>query len=323
MEQSWAWWIGFNVFVLAMLAADLGFFQRKAHEIRFKEAVIWSIAWTLVALGFNVGLWLGCFGSYAPADRWRVAVEFLQGYIIERSLSFDNLFVFAVVFTFFGVQARYQHRVLFYGILGALVFRGAFIFGGLWLIAKFAWMVYVFGVFLTYTGIKLGLAKEKQIEPQKNPILRVVRAVLPLSDHYDGGKFFTRVDGRMLATPLLLVLIFLEITDVIFAVDSIPAIFGITKDPFIVYTSNVCAILGLRAIYFVLAAVMRMFHYLSVGLSVLLVFIGVKMLIEAYFEYKLHPGISLGIVAVVLAASIAASILMPPKGAVRLDGPAE
>lgn len=314
MEQSWGWWLGFNLFVLAMLAVDLGVFQRRSHEVRLKEALCWSVIWTVVALVFNLGLWLGWVGSYAPEARGPAAVEFFQGYLIERSLSFDNLFVFAVIFTYFAVPARYQHRVLFYGIVGALVFRGLFIFGGLWLIRKFSWMIYVFGVFLIYTGIKLGVAKEKQIEPEKNPILRLVRAVLPVSSHYDGGKFFTRVDGRGRATPLLLVLIFLEFTDIVFALDSIPAIFGVTTDPFIVYTSNVCAILGLRALYFVLAAVMRMFHYLSMGLAVLLVFIGCKMVAEPAFpEHKLSANWSLAVVLVILTAAVVASLLVPRK----------
>ena len=312
-EQGWGWWLGFNGTVLAMLALDLGVFHRRSHEVKFKEALLWSIVWTVVALVFNFGLWVGWLGQYPAADRGRVAVEFLQGYIIERSLSFDNLFVFAVIFTYFAVHSRYQHRVLFWGILGALIFRALFIFGGLWLIEKFHWMIYVFGAFLVYTGIKLAVAKEKEIQPEKNPVLRLARAVLPVSAHYDAGRFFTRVDGRRLATPLLLVLLFLETTDVVFALDSIPAIFGVTRDPFIVYTSNVFAILGLRALYFVLAAVMRMFRYLSVGLAVLLVFIGGKMVVEAWLGQHMHSGISLAIVMLILTVAVLASVLSPDK----------
>lgn len=313
MEQGWAWWIGFNLAVLVMLALDLGVFHRKSHEIKFKEALIWSIVWIVVALIFNAGLLVGWVGNYPPAERGHAAMNFLSGYLVERSLSFDNLFVFAVIFTYFAVPPRYHHRVLFYGILGALIFRALFIFGGLWLIEKFTWMIYVFGVFLIYTGIKIGMAKDKEVEPEKNPILRFCRRVLPVSTHYDEGRFVTRVDGRRLATPLLLVLIFLEMTDVVFALDSIPAIIGITTDSFLVYTSNVFAILGLRAIYFVLAAFMRMFHYLAYGLSVLLVFIGAKMVAEPLLHYKMSAALSLTIVCGILTIAIVASLVRPPK----------
>ena len=313
MEQGWAWWIGFNVFVLALLAVDLGVFQRKAHEVTFKEAILWSVVWTLIAFAFNLGIWWGWFGDYPAADRGRVALEFLTGYLIERSLSFDNLFVFAVIFTYFAVPKTYHHRVLFFGIVGALLCRGAFIFGGLWLIEKFTWMIFVFGVFLIFTGIKLGVTKDKEIQPERNPILRLVRFLLPVSAQYVGGQFVTRQNGRWLATPLLMVLIFVEITDVVFALDSIPAIIAITRDSFIVYTSNVFAILGLRALYFVLAAFLGMFHYLAYGLAVLLVFIGAKMLAEPLFHFKLPVGVSLGLVGLILAVAIGASVLWPPR----------
>ncbi len=310
MSQSLTWWIGFNVFVLAMLAIDLRVFHRRSHEVQLKEAVFWSILWTVIVAPFNLGLWLGWFGNYPVAERGAVALNFLTGYLIERSLSFDNLFVFAVIFTYFAVPAAYHHRVLFYGILGALIFRAIFIVGSVELIERFHWMIYVFGAFLIYTGIKLGLAKEKQIQPDKNPVIRLMRAFLPMTPHYVGGKFVARVDGRLLATPLLLVLVFLELTDVIFALDSIPAIIGITHDRFIIYTSNVFAILGLRALYFVLAAIMRIFRYLSYGLSVLLVFIGCKMVVEPLIGRKLPEGVSLGIVAAILAIAIVASCLV-------------
>lgn len=333
MEQSWMWWGGFLVAVLAMLAVDLGVFQRRSHQIRFKEALLWSIFWIAIALVFNLGLWLGWIGSYPPAERSHAAITFLTAYLLEKSLSVDNLFVFSVIFSYFAVPPKYHHRVLFYGILGALVFRAIFIFGGLWLIEKFAWMVYVFGVFLIITGIKLGLAKDKEIQPDRNPVLRLARAVLPLTNHYVDGHFITRhtpspddgpdliaphcegaklvapTAGRLLATPLLLVLIFIEVTDVMFAVDSIPAVIGVTRDSFIVFTSNVFAILGLRAIYFVIAAFVKMFHYLSHGLAVLLVFIGVKMLTEPILHYKMKPIHSLAVVAMILTVAVVASLL--------------
>lgn len=315
VTQGWCWWIGFNISVMVMLAVDLGVFHRRSHVVKLKEAIFWSILWTVVALVFNLGIWLGWFGAYAPADRGRVALEFLTGYLIERSLSFDNLFVFAVILGYFAVAPIYHHRVLFYGILGALLCRAAFIFGGLELIERFEWMIYVFGGFLIFTGVKLAVMKDAEIQPERNPILRLARAVLPLSSDYVGGNFFARLDGRWVATPMLLVLIFLETTDVVFALDSIPAIIGITKDAFIVYTSNVFAILGLRALFFVLAAFMRMFHYLSHGLAVLLVFIGGKMVAEPLFHVHMSVGISLGIVAAILAIAVTASLLMPPKSA--------
>jgi len=303
------WWVGFNLAVLVMLAVDLGVFNRKSHEIGFWEAVWFSILWTALALLFNVGIWFGWVGDYAPQERHAVALSFLAGYLMERSLSFDNLFVFSVIFTYFAVPAKYQHRVLFYGIVGALIFRAIFIFGGLLLIHQFHWMLYVFAVFLIYTGIKLAVTKEREVQPDKNPVLRFVRRFLPISDRYIEGRFFARVDGRLVGTPLLLVLLFIETTDVVFALDSIPAIIGITTDPFIVYTSNVFAILGLRAIYFVLASLMKMFSYLNVGLAVLLVFIGGKMIVDAADLYHMPAWMSLTIICVILTIAIIASIL--------------
>jgi tellurite resistance protein TerC len=319
MDQSWTWWIGFNVAVLVMLALDLGIVHRKSHVVRIKEALLWSILWTLVALLFNAGIWAGWIGNYPAADRGRVALEFFTGYIIERSLSFDNLFVFAVIFSYFAVPPKFHHRVLFYGILGALLCRAAFIFGGTWLINQFHWMIYVFGVFLILTGIKLGVSKDQEIQPERNPILRLLRRLLPVTDYYIEGRFLAWIDGRLWATPLLLVVVFLELTDVLFALDSIPAIIAITRDTFIIYTSNVMAILGLRALYFLLAAAMGMFHYLSYGLAVLLVFIGFKMLADATFDYQMPIGISLGIVGLILAVAIGGSLLRPPAAAPR-DG---
>lgn len=321
MEQGWTWWIGFNVFVLAMLGIDLAVFHRRSHEIKLKEALLWSAVWVLVALLFNLGLWRGWIASYPPDERLHVATTFLTGYLVEKSLSVDNLFVFAVIFTYFAVPAAYHHRVLFYGILGALVFRAIFIFGGLWLIEQFHWMIYVFGAFLIFTGIKLGLTKDKEIHPEKNPVIRMLRAVVPITPHYVAGHFVTRFDGRWMATPLLLVLVFIEITDVIFALDSIPAIIGITHDPFVIYTSNVFAILGLRALYFVLAAILRLFRYLSYGLAVLLVFIGCKMVAEPILHAKMSPALSLCIVAAILAIAILASCLVPKRPCAEPDSP--
>jgi tellurite resistance protein TerC len=320
MSQSWAWWIAFNAAILVMLAIDLGVFHRRSHEVRIKEALFWSIVWTVVALVFNLGLWLGWLGQYGAAARGKAAADFLTGYLLERSLSFDNLFVFAVIFTYFAVQPVYHHRVLFYGILGALFFRAVFIFGGLWLIQMFEWMIYVFAAFLIFTGIKLAAGKEREIQPEKNPVLRLVRVVLPVSERYDAGHFFTRVDRRWRATPLLLVLLFLEMTDVMFALDSIPAIIGVTRDSFIVYTSNILAILGLRALYFVLAAFMRMFRYLSYGLACLLIFIGLKMIAEPLLHVRVPSGVSLAVVAVVLTAAVVLSCAIPNRAEDQASG---
>lgn len=315
------WWIGFNLFVLAMLALDLGVFHRKAHEVKFKEAATWSVVWIGLALLFNLGILLGWVGPYADAQRALKAKEFLAGYLVEKALSVDNVFVFAMIFTYFAVPAAYQHRVLFYGILGALAFRAIFIFSGVWLIEHFEWVLYIFAVFLIFTGIKMVWAKGKAIDPEKNPVIKLLRRTVPITTEYAGQRFFARVGGRRMATPLFLVLCFVELTDVIFAVDSIPAILIITKDPFIVFTSNVFAILGLRALYFCLAGFMRMFEYLTYGLAVILVFIGGKMFYQAAskalygHEYKIPIEYSLGVIGVLLVISVAASLLFPPKNA--------
>ncbi|MEK7731382.1 MAG: TerC family protein [Planctomycetota bacterium] len=313
MQTSLPWLIGFNAFVLAVLAIDLGVFHRKAHEIRLKEAIVWVAVWVALAMLFDLGILLGWFGTYEPAARPRAALEFLTGYLIEESLSVDNVFVFAVILSYFAVPPSYQHRVLFFGILGAVVFRGVFIFMGLWLIEKFEWMMYLFGALLVVTGIKMGMAKDKEIEPERNPVLRLTRRVLPVTEDYRGTKFLTRIDGRLLGTPLLLVLVFIETTDIIFAADSIPAIMAISQDPFVVYTSNIFAILGLRALYFAVANFMRMFHYLHYGLAVLLVVIGCKMLAQAAWHVKLPILGSLGLVAGILGVAVVVSILWPPE----------
>jgi len=298
MDSQLFLWVIFNIFVLGILALDLLVLHRKAHTVSLREALIWSCVWVSLALIFCLGIYLSRGGEKA--------LEFLTGYVIEWSLSVDNLFVFLVIFSYFAVPPIYQHRVLFWGILGALVLRAAFIATGTALLANFHWMIYVFGGFLIFTGIKLLCAGEEQIEPEKNPAVRLVRRFIKITPAYEGQRFFIRKEGKLWATPLFLVLVVVETTDVIFAVDSIPAIFAITLDPFIVYTSNVFAILGLRALFFLLAGVMEMFHYLRVGLSFVLCFVGAKMLIADF--YKIPIGISLGVVAGILLLSILASV---------------
>jgi tellurite resistance protein TerC len=292
-------WIGFNLFVLAMLALDLGVFHRKAHEVSLREAAAWSGVWIALALLFNAGVW-----HFLGPQK---GVEFLTGYLIEKSLSIDNIFVFAILFSYFAIPALYQHRVLFWGILGALVMRAAFIAAGSALLARFHWIIYVFGAFLIVTGLKMALAPDRGLEPGKNPLLRLVRRLVPVADRHHGQKFFVRENGTLLATPLFLVLVLVETTDLIFAVDSIPAIFAVTSDPFIVYTSNVFAILGLRSLYFLLAGVMHRFRYLKLGLAAILVFVGAKMALVDF--YKMPPAVSLGVVVAILALAAAASLL--------------
>ena len=292
-------WVAFNVFVLGMLALDLGVFHRNAHKVSLREALTWSIVWISLALLFNVGIY-HFWGS-------EKAFEFLAGYLIEKSLSVDNIFVFLVIFSYFSVPAMYQHRVLFWGILGALIMRAIFIAVGAALLSTFHWIIYVFGGFLILTGIKMFFAGDEKIDPEKNPAVRLLRRAMYVTGDYHGQRFFVRNSGRLWATPLLLVLVVVETTDIIFAVDSIPAIFAVTTDPFIVYTSNVFAILGLRALYFLLAGIIDMFRYLKVGLSFVLCFVGAKMLLVDF--YKIPIGISLGVVASILAASILVSFL--------------
>ena len=292
-------WAGFIVFVLAMLAIDLGVFHKKAHEVSLKEAGIWSAVWVALAVVFNVVVhaWFG-------PDR---ALEFTTGYLIEKALAVDNIFVFVVIFTTFGIPAIYQHRVLFWGVLGALVMRALFIVLGGAFLQRFHWAIYVFGAILAITGIKLLLQRNQQLHPEQNPVVRAFQKLFPLSPELDGDKFLVRKNGRRYATPLLLALVAVEVTDLIFAVDSIPAIFAITKDPFIVFTSNIFAILGLRSLYFLLAGIITRFAYLKVGLSVVLIFVGAKMLLMDV--YKVPIAASLGIIAGVLGLSIVVSLL--------------
>lgn len=294
-------WIAFNLFVIVMLVLDLGLFHRKAHVVRLKEALGWSAFWILLALIFNLGLYI--WSGPGPA------LQFLTGYLIEKSLSVDNLFVFLLIFSYFRVPQLYHHKVLFWGILGALVMRAMFIFTGVTLINKFHWVIYIFGAFLILTGIKMAVQKDKEVHLERNPVLRLFRKFFPVTAQYDEGKFFTKRAGQYLATPLFIVLLVVETTDVIFALDSIPAILAISRDPFIVYTSNVFAILGLRALYFALNGIMQLFHYLHYGLALILVFVGVKMLLNDL--YHLPEGIALSVVGSILLLSVLASIIRP------------
>ena len=281
-----------------MLMLDLGVFHRKAHEVGVREAAIWSAVWVALALLFNVGVYIA-FG----AER---ALEFTTGYVIEKALAVDNIFVFVVIFSAFGIPAIYQHRVLFWGVLGALAMRAAFIFAGAAVLARFHWAIYVFGGILAATGLKLLLQRNQEIHPERNPIVRLFQRLMPVTTRLSGDRFTVVQNGRRYATPLLLALVAVEVTDLIFAVDSIPAIFAVTSDPFIVFTSNIFAILGLRSLYFMLAGVIDKFVYLKVGLSLVLIFVGIKML--AMDVYKVPIGASLGIIAGILAVSIMASV---------------
>lgn len=292
-------WVGFTVFVLALLALDLGVFHRKAHVVSVKEALLWSAAWIALSLAFNVGVYFR-FGSDA-------AVEFLTGYLIEKSLSVDNIFVFFLIFTAFSVPAVYQHRVLFWGVLGALVLRGILILIGATLIEQFHWVIYIFGAFLIFTGIRMAIERHQVLHPEENPFVRAVGRLIPITPDYRGQRFFVREAGKWVATPLMLVLIVVEFTDLVFAVDSIPAIFAVTHDPFIVYTSNVFAILGLRSLYFALSGLVEKFYYLKLGLAAVLVFVGVKMMIADI--YQIPIGLSLGVIVIILAMAFVASFV--------------
>jgi len=295
-------WVGFNVFVLLMLLLDLGVFNRKAQEIKVKEAVLWTFFWIVLSLLFNAGIYY--YSGYQKA------LLFFTAYLVEKSLSMDNIFVFLMLFTYFKVNSKYQHRVLFWGVLGALIMRAIFIFAGIALIEKFDWILYIFGVFLIYTGYKMMKEKDKEIHPEKNPVLIVARKILPVIGDYRNGHFFVKENGKHFVTPLFIVLLVIEFTDVVFAVDSIPAVLAISHDPFIVYTSNVMAILGLRALYFALAAVMGLFRFLHYGLSVILVYVGCKM-IAVQLGYHIPTEISLSVIAFVLTISIVLSIYIP------------
>jgi len=292
-------WVGFIAFIVAMLALDLGVLQKRDHEIGIKEAVLWSAFWITLAMLFNVGIYV--------FDGKEDALSFLTGYVIEKSLSVDNLFVFLMIFTFFKVPKKYQHKVLYWGVFGAIILRAIFIFAGIALIERFEFMIYVFGAFLVFTGIKMAFQGETQIEPEKNIVLRIFKKIFPVTTTYRDGSFFVRENAKLFATPLFIVLLVVESSDLVFAVDSIPAIIAITKNPFIVFTSNIFAILGLRALYFALAGCVDKFYYLRHALSVILTYVGIKMLIVDI--YKIPTGRSLLIIVGVLTLAVMLSIV--------------
>jgi tellurite resistance protein TerC len=320
------WWLYgiFTLFVLAMLALDLGVFHRKQHTVSFKEASIWTAVWISLALAFNYlfyqyALWkfpqderlLAIPGFDPNAAAWNVSLEFLTGYVVEKSLSVDNIFVFVVVFSYFAIPAIYQHRVLFYGILGALLFRAIFIGAGSWLM-QFHWVIYLFGGFLILTGLKMMFGPEKEIEPEKNPAIRLLKRFMPVTHELRGKNFFVRENGRWAATPLFIALLFLEMTDIIFAVDSVPAIFAITSEPLVVFTSNIFAILGLRSMYFMLAGAVDKFYLLKYGLAIVLVFVGVKMMwLNDLYGGKFPVSWSLAFILSTIALSVVVSLAFP------------
>lgn len=301
MEINGNVWVGFLLFVIIMLVLDLGVFHRKSHEVKIREALVWSAVWISLALLFNVGVYL-----FMGKEK---AIEFLTGYVIEKSLSVDNLFVFIMVFSYFNVDIKYQHKVLFWGIIGALVMRAVFIFAGVALIQQFHWIVYVFGTFLIFTGIKILVQKNEEVAPDRNPLVRLFKRFFPVTDSMHGDSFFVKINAKTVATPLFIVLLVIEFTDLIFAVDSIPAILAISTDTFIIFTSNVFAILGLRALYFALAGIAKLFYYLKYGLSAILVFVGLKMVIAGFF--KIPVMYSLLIIVSILILSVLASVLFP------------
>jgi tellurite resistance protein TerC len=303
-------WIGFSLFILFMLSLDLGLFNRKAHTIKYREAAIWSVVWiTLASIFAAIVFW------YQGTAR---GLEFVTGYLIELSLSVDNLFVFLLIFSYFKVPSRYQHRVLFWGVLGALVMRLTMIFLGATLINRFNWIIYIFGAFLVFTGIRMFTQEDADIQPEENAVVRLVTRYIPLVRRYEEEKFFTKVDGKLTGTLLLLVLLIVEVADLVFAVDSIPAIFAITTNTFIVYTSNVFAILGLRSLYFLLAGVVEKFHYLKTGLAIVLTFIGTKMLVVAVGVH-IPIWFSLVFVALVLTGSVVASLIWAKRAGLRIE----
>ena len=322
--EYWWFYAAFTAFVLLMLALDLGVFHRKAHEVSFRESAVWTVVWIALALGFNFllyqyALWkfpqdprlMTVPGFNPEAEAQRTALEFLTGYVVEKSLSVDNIFVFVLVFSYFAIPAIYQHRVLFYGIIGALIFRAIFIAMGS-VLMQYHWVILVFGAFLIFTGIKMMFTPDKEVEPDKNLMLRLLRRFVPVTPELHGKSFFVRINGMLYATPLLVALLFLETTDVIFAIDSVPAIFALTSEPLIVFTSNIFAILGLRALYFMLAGAVDKFHLLKYGLAVVLIFVGLKMVwLNDWYGGKFPISISIGIIGGVIAASVAASLLFP------------
>jgi len=315
------WWFygGFLIFVLLMLALDLGVFNRKAHVVSFKEATVWSIVWVVLALVFNFIFYQYASAKFGAEIGYQSALEFLTGYILEYSLSIDNIFVFVLVFSYFGIPAKYKHRVLFYGILGALIFRAIFIALGSALM-QFNWVIYIFGGFLIITGIKMFFSHNEKIEPEKNFLIRVFKRLMPVTHEIDGKSFFIIENGIRHATPLLIALLFLEATDIIFAVDSVPAIFAVTDEPLIVFTSNIFAILGLRSMYFMLAGVINKFHFLKYGLAVVLVFVGLKMVwLNPIYGGHFPISWSLLIILGTIILSILVSLVFPAKEEIKHD----
>ncbi len=302
MSEPVVIWGVFGLLVVLMLALDLGVLGGRDKIIGIKEALVWSAVWVVVALVFNIGVYY-----FKGAE---MGLNFLAGYLIERALSLDNIFVFLVIFSYFGVSPSHQYKVIFWGIIGALVLRAIFIAAGIALIAKFHWIIYVFGALLVWTGIKMAMGKGEEIDLEANPVVRLCRRFIPLTPGYEGDNFFVRREGKRLATPLFVVLLVVSVMDVVFAVDSVPAVFAITLDPFIVFSSNVFAVLGLRALYFALAGLMQLFHYLHYGLALILVFVGVKMLLT-YFEIHIPVVAALGVLALILAGSVIASMIFP------------
>ena len=304
MENTPLFWLAFTAFVITLLLLDLLVFNRKAHEIRLREALGWSVFWVVLSLGFNYVV----YRTMGP----QAGLQWLTGYLVEKALSVDNLFVFLLIFSYFKVPGQYQHRVLFWGVLGALVLRAVFILAGAALLARFHFLVYLLGAFLMYTGVRMGLSGDApEIDPENNPVVRFLSRHLPITRQMEGGSFFVKKDGVRFATPLFVVLVMVETTDVVFAADSIPAILAITRDTFVVFTSNVFALLGLRAMYFALASMMRLFHYLHYGLALILVFIGAKILLESFLPIPMP--IALGVVGGLLVLSTLASVIWPKK----------
>jgi tellurite resistance protein TerC len=297
------WWIFFGVFIFAMLTLDLGVFSRRAHAVKIKESLYWTSFWIALALFFCTGVYF-FYGH-------KKALEFLTGYLIEYSLSIDNLFVFLLFFRYFSVPVEYEQKSLIWGIIIALIMRGIFIFAGIALINKFDWVMYIFGVFLLFTAIQLARGKEQEVHPENNIMIKLLRMFVPVTHEYSGNKYFTVIKNKRYATPLIVVILALGTTDVFFAVDSIPAVLAVTTDPFIVFTSNVFAVLGLRSLFFAISGLMKLFHFLHYGLAVILGFVGIKMLIADF--YKINIGVSLTVIASVIALSVIASLIWPKK----------
>jgi tellurite resistance protein TerC len=336
LAEYWWFYLAFTAFVLVLLAIDLGIFHRQAHVVSMKEAAAWSVVWVVLALTFNYFFYQYALGAFAQSERLaaipgfvpevaarRAGLEFLTGYIVEKSLAVDNIFVFVIVFSFFGIPAKYQHRVLFFGILGALVFRAVFIAMGS-VLMQYHWVVWLFGAFLIVTGVKMLLVEDKPVQPERNPLIRLFTRWVPVAPSLHGQKFFVRIGGILHATPLFVALLFLELSDIVFAVDSVPAIFALTREPLIVFTSNVFAILGLRAMYFLLANAVDRFYLLKYGLAVVLVFVGLKMVwLNDWYGGKFPIAVSLSVIVGVIAVSMVGSLLFPKNGSAGPGSPPE